>query len=133
MHDRKIHYLSGTYEGKKHEKKICDEEHLTFPPSCILFKDTGFQGYEPDNVQTYQPKKKPRGKELTAEDKEFNKNVSSVRIIVEHVISGIKRCRIVKDVFRNTKEHFDDAVMEISCGLHNFRTACRSEKVEVPC
>jgi hypothetical protein len=26
----------------------------------VLFKDTGFQGFEPDNVWTYQPKKKPR-------------------------------------------------------------------------
>jgi hypothetical protein len=28
---------------------------------------------------------------------------------------------IVKDVFRNTKEKYDDLVMEIACGLHNFR------------
>jgi hypothetical protein len=48
-----------------------------------------------------------------------------VRIVVEHVISGIKRCRIVKDVYRNTKKHFEDLVMEIACGLHNFRQACR--------
>src|SRR5580765_7763326 len=27
---------------------------------------------------------------------------------VEHVISGVKRCRIVHDVFRNTKAQFDD-------------------------
>jgi hypothetical protein len=31
VHNRTIHYLSGTYEGKKYEKKICDEEQLTFP------------------------------------------------------------------------------------------------------
>ena len=37
------------------------------------------------------------------------------------ILAGIKRCRIVKDVFRNTKEKYDDLVMEIACGLHNFR------------
>ena len=42
-----------------------------------------------------------------------------MRIVVEHVICGVKRCRIVKDVFRNTKDKFDDLVMEIACGLHN--------------
>jgi hypothetical protein len=31
---------------------------------------------------------------------------------VEHVIAGGKRCRIVHDVLRNTKAHFDDLVME---------------------
>jgi hypothetical protein len=26
---------------------------------------------------------------------------------------------------RNTKDKFDDLVMAIACGLHNFRTECR--------
>jgi len=122
---RKISYLSGTYEGKKHDKKICDDEGLTFPEEMILNQDTGFQGYEPEGVIIKQPKKKPRGGELSLEEKNQNSIFSSIRIVVEHVISGIKRCRIVKDVFRNTKENYDDLVMEISCGLHNFRTELR--------
>jgi hypothetical protein len=76
-------------------------------------------------VQTYQPKKKPRNQELSAEEKAENKIISSIRIVVEHVIAGVKRCRIVHDVFRNTVAHFDDLVMEIACGLHNFRTTLR--------
>ena len=124
--DRKVKYLSGTCEGKKHDKKICDEENLTFPEGITLNKDTGYQGYEPEGVITRQPKKKPRGEELTRFEKNQNSIISSYRIIVEHIISGVKRCRIVKDVFRNTKEKYDDLVMEIACGLHNFRTECRS-------
>ena len=49
-------------------------------------------------------------------------------IAVEHVLAGVKRCRIVKDVFRNTKPLFDDLVMEIACGLHNARVAYRYAK-----
>jgi hypothetical protein len=131
LESRRIQYLSGTYEGKKHDKKICDEEQLTFPPDISLYKDTGFQGYEPSGVQTYQPKKKPRGQELSAEDKERNRLISKVRIIAEHVISGIKRCHILKDVFRNTRAGFADLVIVIACGLHNFRTQCRSAKATV--
>ena len=55
----------------------------------------------------------------------LNAIISGVRIIVEHVIAGIKRFRIVKDVYRNTKQNFDDLVMEIACGLHNFRQPLR--------
>ena len=51
--------------------------------------------------------------------------IASVRIEVEHVIAGIKRCRIVKDVLRLTKEGISDLVMEIACGLHNLRVTCR--------
>jgi hypothetical protein len=82
-------------------------------------------------VRTYQPKKKPRGQELSAEDREQNRLISKVRIIAEHVISGIKRCRILKDVFRNTRAGFADLVIVIACGLHNFRTQCRSTKAAV--
>jgi len=123
---RRVEYLGDTWEGKKHDKRICDEEGHEFPEGSILYKDTGYQGYEPAGVDTHQPKKKPRGGELTVEEKEQNSLISRVRIIVEHVICGVKRCRIVKDVFRNTKDKFDDLVMEIACGLHNFRTACRT-------
>jgi len=123
---RKVEYLGCTWEGKKHDKNICDEEGHEFPEGSTLYKDTGFQGYEPAGVDTRQPKKKPRGGELTDEEKEQNSLISKMRIIVEHVICGIKRCRIVKDVFRNTKDMFDDLVMEIACGLHNFRTEQRT-------
>ena len=123
---RKVKYLSGTYGGRKHDKKICDEEGHAFPEGSVLYQDTGYQGYAPEGVDVKQPKRKPRGKELSDEDKERNGLISSVRIVVEHVISGIKRCRIVKDVFRNTKNGFDDLVMEIACGLHNLRTECRT-------
>jgi len=129
--DRLIQYLGETQEGKKHDKKIADEEQPTYPDGSRLFKDTGFQGYEPEGVMGYQPKKKPRGKELSEDDKEINAILSGVRIGVEHVIAGVKRLRIVKEVFRNTKEKFDDLVMEIACGLHNFRTASRSKIAEI--
>ncbi len=77
------------------------------------------------DVPTFQSQKKPKGKELTPEQKEHNRLISSIRIVIEHIISGIKRCRIVKDLFRNTKEKYDDLVIEIACGLHNFRVHCR--------
>jgi hypothetical protein len=36
-----------------------------------------------------------------------------VRVVVEHVIAGVKRCRVVKDVLRLTTEGISDVVMEI--------------------
>lgn len=65
--------------------------------------------------------KKPRGKELTNREKKKNRKMSKIRIKVEHALSGVKRSRIVKDVFRNTKDNFSDLVMVIACGLHNLR------------
>lgn len=122
LDDRQIKGLSQTYEGKKHDKKICDEEKPVLPEGSDLYQDTGFQGHEIAGVNIHQPKKKPRGGELTYEDKKENRSISSIRVIVEHVIAGIKRCHIVKDVFRNTKADYDDDVIELACALHNFRS-----------
>ncbi len=66
-----------------------------------------------------------RAKELTEIDKFLNRLISRVRIVVENVICGIKRCRIVKDPLRLSKENISDTVMEIACGLHNLRVTFR--------
>jgi hypothetical protein len=55
---KRIDYLSQTYPGKTHEKKIADEEGISYPPGATLYKDTGFQGYEPAVEKTCQAKKK---------------------------------------------------------------------------
>jgi hypothetical protein len=54
---KKIVYLSATVEGKKHDKKLADESHISYPANASLTKDTGFQGYEPKGVLNQQPKK----------------------------------------------------------------------------
>jgi hypothetical protein len=59
-HSKRVRYLSQTYSGKTHDKKIADEEQITYPPQTVLHKDTGFQGYEPNVKQTHQPKKTAR-------------------------------------------------------------------------
>ena len=130
VEERLVRYLSETSPGRTHDKRICDIEEPVFPPDIGLFQDTGFQGYQPPGITIYQPKKKPKGGELTEAEKAENTLISSIRILVEHIISGVKRCRIVKDVFRNTKRFFADQVMEIACGLHNFRTTFRHHAFE---
>jgi hypothetical protein len=59
------------------------------------------------------------------EDRFRNHLISSARVVVENVLAGVKRCRIVKDVLRLTPEGSSDLGMEIACGLHNLRVSCR--------
>ena len=127
LEDRQVKYLGPIHEGKKHDKKLCDEEGTRFPEGAELYRDSAYQGHEAPGVTVHQPKKKPRGGELSAEDKAANRLISSVRVVIEHLIAGVKRCRVVKDVFRNTKSGFDDLAMELACGLHNYRTFWRHQ------
>ena len=98
-----------------------------FSTGITLWQDTGFLGYNPKNVTVKMPTKKPK---LTDEQKCENRNIPSFHIIVEHAISGVKRCRIVKERFRCYKVDFDDRVMLIACGLHNFRISLRIELIQ---
>lgn len=120
-HTNKIKALGKTVPGKQHDKKLAEEEGWQFPSGSHVWKDTGYQGYEPDNTTTHQPKKKPRSGELTTEEKEQNKAISKERIGVEHSIGGAKVYRIVRDIFRNRKADFEDRIIEVACGLHNLR------------
>lgn len=124
--DQRVLYLSGTYEGKKADKAIADGEDYGFPPGTTLYQDKGFQGYAPEGVEIKQPKKKPRGKQLTEEEKAGNSTINKVRVKVEHAIGGVKVFRIAGEVFRNYKQGYDDAVMQIACGLHNHRRSRRA-------
>ena len=72
--------------------------------------------------------KKPRGGELTPQEKEQNRKLSRVRVRVEHALAGVKRSRSVKDVLRNTKEGFSDQAIVAACGLHNLRVECRKKQ-----
>jgi hypothetical protein len=118
---RKIKVLSPTCAGKQHDKKLVDEQGIPFRAGSKLWKDTGFQGYEPTPIATFQPKKKPRGGELTPAEKAHNGLISSERIGVEQSIGGVKIYHIARDVFRNIQSGFADLVMETACGLHNLR------------
>lgn len=117
---KKILYLSQTYEGSVHDKKIADEAEIEFEKTVKLLQDSGFQGFCPQKAIVIMPEKKPKGKELTPEQKELNKQKASQRVVVEHAIGGIKKWRIVKDKIRSYRHKLRDEVILIACGLHNF-------------
>lgn len=118
---KKIKGLSRTCPGKTHDKTATDEEDYHFPPDSIVYKDTGFQGYDPAGVTTRQPKKKPRKGTLTEDERAENQAISRERIGVEHSIGGTKVYRIVHDIYRNHRPDYADLVMETACGLPNLR------------
>ena len=54
---KQVLYLGPTEPGRTHDKKLADQEAITYPPGTTLGKDSGFQGYEPPGIVTHQPKK----------------------------------------------------------------------------
>jgi hypothetical protein len=121
----RVCFLSATYEGKAHDKSLADLAGYTLPSGSGLYHDLGFQGFVLAGVTIVQPKKKPRGGELTPPEKATNRRISSIRIRLEHAIGGVKRSRIVKDKIRLLQDGVRATIMETCCGLHNFRLQYR--------
>jgi DDE superfamily endonuclease len=117
----RVRFLSDTYEGSTHDKPIADQTPYPLPQGSELLQDLGFVGFSIEGVAIMQPHKKPRGGELTDQQKAENKAISHRRVRIEHIICSIKRLRIVKDTIRLWKDTARDMVMDIGVGLHNFR------------
>jgi hypothetical protein len=115
-----ILFLSITVNAKMHDKKMADTLY-TIKQGFTLWQDTGYQGYNPDGVSIQQPIKKPKGKQLTEQQKDYNRSISQVRVRIEHAIGSMKRYRIVKDECRLRKNQFIDTILHTCAGLHNFR------------
>lgn len=85
--------------------------------------DLGFLGVEKDFTEQLSslPIKKEKGCELTeVQKKEYNRNHSAKRIVIEHVICRIKKYRIMNDIFRNRLKRYD-RISDIVSGLINYR------------
>lgn len=121
-----ILFLSSTYPGSAHDKKLADEAGHCYPNDTVLIKDLGYQGYDLGNISVLMPHKKPKKKQLTKQQKLENTDLSRIRVPVEHVMAGVKRLNIVKEKVRLRFENARDQVMLIACGLHNLRTAART-------
>ena len=85
------------YRGPKSDKKLHEESEVAQQfPNAIAHGDLAYKGLPRSEV----PHKKPRGGELTAEQKEENRAFSSGRVRVEHSIRRVKAFRIVRDEYR---------------------------------
>jgi DDE superfamily endonuclease len=113
--------LSETYAGSTHDKRMADATPYPLSAGSRLLQDLGFLAFTLDPVESIMPTRKPRGRNLTHAQKAANRRIARRRGRIEHVNSRVKRCRMVHDTSRLRKAGVRDRVMEVCCGLHNFR------------
>jgi DDE superfamily endonuclease len=116
-----ILFLSDTYAGSVHDKRMAETTPYPLPVGRRWLQDLGFLAFTLDQVEVIMPTKKPRGRALTRAPKAANRRIARRRVRIEHVNSRIKRCRIVHDTSRLRKAGVRARVMEVCCALHNFR------------
>ena len=119
---KRIILLSKARAGKVHDKKQLDEEDWVsnIPDQVVIEGDLGYQGLQNEFINVRLPHKKPRGKELTEEQKQENREFSAQRVKCEHAHAGMKRYNSITAVYRNRVPDFDDRLMLNAAGLWNF-------------
>jgi len=129
--EKVILFVGHTFSGHHHDYTMLKAE---LPPALDWFADLivrvdlGYLGIRTDYAgpQLEHPHKKPRKSKhqpdtcLTEVQKAENKALSQLRIVIEHVIGGMKRYTILVDRFRNQRENFQDEVIAVCAALWNF-------------
>ena len=120
--NKQVLVLSQDRVGKLHDKKFLDEEKLigNIPAEIPIEVDTGFQGIQHQYENIRIPHKKPKGGELSEQQKSDNRKLSQSRVICENAFAGVKRYGVVSQIYRNHKHDFDDKLMLTASGLWNL-------------
>jgi hypothetical protein len=122
--NQKVLLLSETEAGKHHDYRIAKDENVlsNLSEDIGVWVDLGFHGIKKDYPQlnVVIPHKKPRGGELSVEQKAENRIIAGIRVIVEHTIAGIKRLKAVTDPYRNHKFLVADKFILLACGIWNY-------------
>lgn len=117
--------------GSRHDYSLFRWRRPRLPGEVCLGLDLGYDGVQSDYPELNalvpfkrrSPGRGKRGvkaKELTGEQKAFNRRLSSERVVVEHSISRLKKFRVMAQEFRNRLRHYD-VMTDIVCGLVNLR------------
>ena len=124
-----IHFAGPTWLGSMHDKTIINLElpSLNFLKSYELWlsKDKGYQKYQPFGVHLLEPIRNPPKGEMSDFEKEYNTWVNSIRVIIEHAISGVKRLQLLAQPHRYHNAKYRNDFFQIGCGLHNLRVRFR--------
>jgi hypothetical protein len=116
-----ILFLSDTYAGSTHDKRIADATPYLLPAGSRFLQNLSLLAFTLPQVEVIIPTKKPRGRALTRAQKTANRRLARRRVRIEHMNSSVKRCRIVHDTSLLRKAGVRDLVMEVCCALHDYR------------
>jgi hypothetical protein len=117
--------------GSRHDYSLFKWRHPRIPEGVSLGVDLGYDGVRGDYpwldvlipFKRRSPGRGKRGvkaKDLSSEEREFNRLLSGERAVVENVFCRLKKFRVWGGEFRNRLCHYD-VMTDIVCGLVTFR------------
>jgi hypothetical protein len=89
--------------GSVHDFTLCKSTLLVLLLTVIILADSGYQGIVDYHEWSLIPQKKGKGKELSAEEKAYNTELSRRRIFIENINAKIKVFKIMSHPYRNRR------------------------------
>jgi len=100
-------HVSDSVPGSHHDLNLERQSKINeqLPPQVKMMGDKGYQGLQNDNPERMVelPTRKPRGGELTDEQKDANRALGGIRIVVEHVLAHVKVFQVLYQVYRHSR------------------------------
>ncbi len=109
-------------KGKTHDFKLFKNSGVKFNKNRQLIADKGYQGIKKIHRLSETPQKRPKGQELTKEQKKSNRELNRIRIVIEHVNRRLKIFKILSYRYRNRHRRFGLRINLIA-GIYNYELA----------
>lgn len=112
-------------KGTVHDFRLFKLTRLPMLPAQLCLADKGYQGLAKLHPHSCLPTKKPRQGQLDQSERQHNRLLARLRIVVEHVNRKLKIFRILSERYRNRRRRFGLRFNLISSIL-NFELASAS-------
>ncbi len=109
-------------KGRTHDFTLLKQCGLHLADALEKYADSGYQGLDKLVANAFTPIKKPKDRELTPEERAYNRALAKLRIRIEHVNRRCKIFRVTKEVYRGKHRHIHKTWTVVSA-LVNYRYA----------
>ncbi|UZQ29855.1 MAG: IS5 family transposase [Spiroplasma phoeniceum] len=92
--------------GKKHDYALFKESKISILKNTKLIVDSGYQGIQKIHNNILIPTKKTKKNPLNKVQKQRNRIVSKMRIIIENIFFILKKFKIITEKYRNRRKRF---------------------------
>jgi len=93
-------------KGRVHDFRLFKLQPLPLLPKQLCLADKGYQGLAQVHANSMTPTKQPRKAKLDHCERQHNRLLARLRIVVEHVNRRLKIFRILAERYRNRRRRF---------------------------
>lgn len=130
LEEAMIHFVGQLHEGSVHDKTMFERDFRRAKKQLSenkFFVDLAYQAVKVfcSQARFILPYKKPKGGELSQDQKRYNRMISPLRVRIEHAIRGFKRYGMFSQRNRTKDLSFFNVLVGVGAGLWNFKCQLR--------